>query len=213
MQSLHWAEDKTVADLVPFDPELTSLILGEMPIGDELFPHLTGLSKLESLNLAYTNVSSGFDQLAHLPLRDVRLEGCRRLNDESMRQLARIPTLRQLEVQMTPITDAGVQAVAGLPLEVFWAGGRVTDAGIQALAGTTTLRHLDLCAGGITDASIRVLASLPNLEVLWLVHCQITDASLDLIASMPKLRELTLEHTLVSEAGRRRFDALKPAAL
>src|SRR4051794_13800856 len=60
---------------------LTGLALGEMAVDDGVFPHLQPLRELAYLNLAYTGVKGDFSPLLGAPLRDVRLEGCRRVGD------------------------------------------------------------------------------------------------------------------------------------
>lgn len=128
---------------------LRGLVLGEMPIDDGVFRHIQELRHLSYLNLAYTNVEGDFTELAALPLLDVRLEGCRRVSDRCAQSLASFPSLRQLEIHKTGLTDDGVQHLAKLPLEVLWLGGPITDRGMKAVAGMTSLRHLDVCCPGV----------------------------------------------------------------
>src|SRR5690242_1102715 len=87
---------------------LTGLVLGEMPVDDGVIAHLAPLRSLSYLNLAYTGVTGDFTPLLGAPLRDVRLEGCRRIGDACARSLAQFPTLRQLEMHMTGLTDEGL---------------------------------------------------------------------------------------------------------
>ena len=189
---------------------LTGLVLGEMPIDDGVFPHLKELRELEYLNLAYTNIRGDFSILSGIPLRDVRLEGCRRVGDECAMALAQFPTLRQLEIHMTGVTDRGLESLSGLPLETLWLGPRVTDTGIRAIQQMKSLKHLDICAPGVTDESVRSLRGLETLEVLWLGHCSITDASLDVLCGFRSLRELGVGHTGLTAVGRARIRAALP---
>ena len=180
---------------------LKGLVLGEMPVDDGLFQHLAPLGKLESLCLAYTNNFGDFTTLAGLPLRDVRLEGCRRVSDLAARTLATFPTLRQLEIHMTGLTDRGLEHFKNSDLEVLWLGPRITDTGMNVLATMRHLRHLDICAHLVTDDGVRALAILPDLEVLWITRCRVTDDIIPVLAKLKKLRELNVRNTEVTERG------------
>jgi hypothetical protein len=189
---------------------LKGLVLGEMAIDDGVFQHLKTMRDLAYLNLAYTNIEGDFTALAGLPLRDVRLEGCRRVGDQCAGTLAGFPSLRQVEIHMTRLTDAGVNHLAHLPLEVLWLGGRITDQGMETVATIASLKHLDVCAPGVTDRGVRAIAGLTGLEVLWLTECRISDASIDVLAGFAKLRELAVGKTGITDAGKARLRELLP---
>ena len=189
---------------------LKGLVLGEMAIDDGVFGHLKSLRQLEYLNLAYTNVSGDFTALEDLPLRDVRLEGCRHVSDRCAQTLAAFPTLRQLEMHMTGLTDAGVEHLTSLSLEVLWLGGRITDQGMNSVGSIATLKHLDVCSAGVTDRGVRAISGLNGLEVLWLSQCSITDASVDLLGQFQSLRELAVGNTGITAAGRARLREMLP---
>src|SRR6266540_2228095 len=93
------------------------------------------------------------------------------------RSLAQFPTLRNLELHMTGLTDEGLAALAPLPLEVLWLGPRITDDGVRELAG------------------------LGELEVLWLTRSRITDASIGVLSRLTGLRELNVNYTEITAAG------------
>lgn len=205
-----WGSPLTVKQLAPLSglTRLRELALGEMSIDDGVFLHLKTLRELASLNLSYTNVEGDFSSLWGLPLRDVRLEGCRFVGDRCAQTLANFPSLRQLEIHMTGLTDEGVQHLTGAPLEILWLGGRITDGGMNAVATMTSLRHLDVCAPGVTDQGLREIARLSKLEALWLTHCGITDESVDLLGRFASLRELAVGKTRITTAGRERLRQL-----
>ena len=207
-----WGGPVTNDQLEPLSrlAHLKGLVLGEMPIDDGVFQHIRALHDLGYLNLAYTNVEGDFTELAKLPLQDLRLEGCRRVGDRCARSLAVFPSLRQLEIHMTGLTDDGINHLASLPLEVLWLGGRITDRGMKVVATMTTLRHLDVCCPGVTDEGVRALSSLKELEVLWLSNCQITDESIAPLSRLKSLRELALGKTGVTQLGKQRLRELLP---
>jgi hypothetical protein len=207
-----WGGALTSGDLEPLSrlTRLKKLVLGEMRIDDGIFAWLQPLRQLECLNLAYTGVRGDFSLLAGLPLRDIRLEGCRLVNDACARTLAEFPTLRQLEIHMTGLTDAGVDALAGLPLEVLWLGPRITDRALHTIGQMGSMRHLDLCAHMVTDEGVAALETLGNLEVLWLSRCGISDESVEVLSRLRTLRELNVSYTGVSAAGMQRLRTALP---
>lgn len=207
-----WGGPLTNDDLAPLAhlKGLKQLVLGEMRIDDGVFVHLQHLPNLETLILAYTSNRGDMTSLTHLPLRDVRLEGCRFVGDTCAETLARIPTLRQLELHMTGLTDLGVAALAGLPLETLWLGPRVTDAAMETLSKMPTLRHLDICAHNVSDAGAKMLASLPRLEILWLSRCDIGDECVEALAGISTLQELNVNCTRVTEDGLKTLRAALP---
>lgn len=189
---------------------LKGLVLGEMAIDDGVFRHLKPLRELNYLNLAYTNIAGNFNELAGLPLRDVRLEGCRHVGDRCAQTLANFDSLRQLEIHMTGLTDEGVHHLAHRPLEALWLGGRITDHGMKAVATMIALKHLDVCSPGVTDQGVRAISGLAGLEVLWLSNCRITDLSVDVLSRFKSLRELAIGKTGISSDGRERLRELLP---
>jgi internalin A len=211
-----WGGPLTNDRLAPLSrlTQLKALTLGEMPIDDGILPHLRNLRKLESLNLSYTRVEGDFTPLLGLSLREVRLEGCRRVGDRCAEILSRFSTLRQLEIHMTALTDEGVAQFAHAPLEVLWlAGSRITDAGMRAVGTMAELKHLDICSGGVTDVGLQAIAGLTSLEVLWLSQSRITDASIDILCRFTKLRELSVDKTGVTQAGKQKLRELLPGVL
>lgn len=198
-----WGGTLKSADLAPLArlTSLNALTLGELPIDDAVFLHLQPLRDLALLNLAYTAVHGDFTPLLGVPLRDVRLEGCRRVGDACARSLANFPTLRNLELHMTGLTDDGLAALAPLPLEVLWLGPRITDSGMSTIAGFANLRHLDICTHLLTDAGLRAIAGLRALEILWLTRSRITDAGVEVLAQFSALRELNVDCTGITPDG------------
>jgi len=84
--------------------------------------------------------------------------------DACARSLARFPTLRQVEMHMTGLTDDGLAALSALPLEVLWLGPRITDRGMETVGGFSGLRHIDICTHLITDEGVRAIAGLRALK-------------------------------------------------
>jgi uncharacterized protein (DUF2384 family) len=88
-------------------------------------------------------------------------------NQTTFQHLKGLPSLGQLSLDNTQVTDAGLEQLKGLP----------------------SLRHLSLRNTQVSDAGLEHLKGLPNLQWLFLRSTQVTDAGvLDLKKALPKLR-------------------------
>ena len=208
-----WGGKLTNQQLQPLErfTWLTGLVLGEMPVDDGVLLHLKPLRNLAYLNLAYTGMRGDLTPLLGAPLRDVRLEGCRRFGDAGARSLAQFPTLRQAELHMTGLTDDGLAALTPLPLEVLWLGPRITDDGMQSVAAFSGLKHLDICTHLLTDRGVRAIEGMRTLEVLWLTGSRVSDASVELLSQFTGLRELNVNSTEITPQGKEELRRALPS--
>ena len=116
------------------------------------------------------------------------LSGCTQITDAGVRHLARIPSLRYLDLTGTSVTDDGLQVLRDLPelrtLSLAW--NRVSEAGISVLARCDELEHVNLGSStGIGDAAIRALAGKRNLRDL---RIALTDAGLPRLHELPAFK-------------------------
>lgn len=208
-----WGGPLRNADLEPLTrlTGLRQLCLGEMSIDDGVLPYLRNMRNLDTLILAYVGIRGDFSALAGIPLRDVRLEGCRFVSDACAASLATFPTLRNVEIHMTGLTDVGVKSLAELPLETLWLGPRITDEGMAAVGRIPTLRHIDICAHMVTDDGVSAIAGLRNLEVVWLSRCSVTDKCVPVLSGFTGLKELNVNYTGVTPAGLAKLRAALPS--
>ena len=126
-------------------------------------------------------------------------------------------TLRELELQATQVTDAGMAQVAKLTsLEVFrlprgpGVAGQalITDAGLVHLRGLKNLKRLWLDRPQYTGAGVQFLADLKSLESLH-PSSGITDHDLAAIGGLGSLRELWIVGSPVTDEGLRHLSSLK----
>jgi hypothetical protein len=100
------------------------------------------------------------------------------ISDNDLRPFHALPHVRWIKIIDQPITDAGMQHLAGLSeltmLEL--ARTKVTDAGLRDLSGLHQLDFLGLSRTGITDGSLRILKTLDELQYLDLRSTQVTEA-------------------------------------
>ena len=128
------------------------------------------------------------------------------------RQLEGIRALRELVLENTPITDAGLVHLKGLTsLQILLLGNtNITDAGLGHLKDLVELKRLCLHDTGITDAGLAQLRGLTSLESLCLHHTDITDAGLVHLRGLTVLEILNVNDTQVTEAAANALRRLLP---
>lgn len=125
---------------------LRRLSLWNMSIDDASLEHLSGLRRLERLNLAL----------------------CNHITDAGLPHVGRLVTLRELDLASTgDITDAGLAALKPLT-QLRWLNlynAEITDAGLVHLHGCGELETLVLKGTKVTDAGVQQLEkAMPKLK-------------------------------------------------
>ena len=191
--------------------------LDSCPVGDGAARALSHLPDLESVTLADTDVGNdGVEALARGAKRLTHLDlGHALVDDDGVEHLLLLKhTLRVLSLDSRLISDRGVKRIADLrsleSLDLFAAD--VTDAGVGALREMRALKSLEMCGGRVTDVGVaRVARFCENLETLNLgQNAAVTDAGAAAVAaSLKKLTALNLTGSGVTDAGAKKFAALK----
>ena len=163
-----WQGGEIEYGLMSFAVEPTNL-LADGPFTDKGLAALAGLQGLCGLNLFWHTTgftSAGLGALEALP--NLRLLGCdgKRCDDDAMRQIARISSLRMLMAQGTIASDDGFEALSqSKTIEYLWfrESPGLTGRGFVALAAMPALRGLAASCKHVDDAS---LAALPRFRSL-----------------------------------------------
>jgi len=148
--------------------------------------------------------------------------------DEDLAYVARIPTLKRLDLSFTLVTDKGIKELEQLRqleelnLETAEAltdasmnyvkniptlrklnvrGVDITDVGMPAIAEMTALRSLDLSHTMLEDVGLEHLPALSDLEELYLGGDMITGINLNFLKLLPKLKKLSLDGIQRRNAG------------
>ena len=110
---------------------------------------------------------------------------------------------RKLNLDNTPVTDAGLAHLKGLNglQSLSLTGTPVTDAGLAHLKGLAELQMLDLTRTQVTDAGLAHLKGLDGLKSLSLNGTPVTDAGLAHLKGLAGLLMLLLSNTQVTDAG------------
>lgn len=105
----------------------------------------------------------------------------RPINDDFMRNVSALRSVRTLDVTFQPITDAGLKLIEALP----------------------RLEILRLYGTQVTDESIRTLSTLPMLSTLHIGCTRITKRGISELAMLPQLRSLILSRDQLDDLGGR----------
>jgi Leucine-rich repeat (LRR) protein len=130
--------------------------------------------------------------------------GLSKVTDDDLELLVAFPKLRELDLNGTKITNAGLvhlKALTNLKRLVLSANIDITDTGLANLRGLTRLEWLNLCITRATDAGLVHLRDLKALEYLQLRLTNISDAGLVHLKELKALNHLELSMTGIGDAG------------
>jgi hypothetical protein len=209
------------------DDAITDITFRFDAVTDEDFQDVSKLARVESVTIQECSGLSdkALEQIATLPkLRRLRIRQVP-FTDKGVAALKNTQTLRELWLQHTELTGAGLEALAELPLETLHLGGaKLTDEGLACLprfesltdlqvnAGQLhlngfpsllpleKLRRLDLAKVRVDDDAIARFAGLP-LTILVFDDDRLTDAGLERLSACTELEELHLSHSQVTDDG------------
>ncbi len=134
------------------------------------------------------------------------------LTNDTLRPVENLLGVRELDLDGSRDTDAGLAAIRGLTqLEVLSLSySQVTDDGIACLVGLPRLHELRLDRTSVTDAGLEKIGRLTELQWLALGETKITDAGLECLKKMTELRWLGLGSTKVTDAGVKKLQQALP---
>jgi Leucine Rich repeat len=146
-----------------------------------------GLTSINSASLIGDDdldIISQLDQITSL-----NLNGSKRLTDNGLRHLARMPQLREL-IMGGQITDQGLEVLGQLRelriFQMFWQSN-ISDAGITNLRFCEHLEEVDLLGCNLGDGAIAALAGKPKLR-RFKTGQNVTDDGLALLQQFPAFK-------------------------
>ena len=184
--------------------KLESLDLAYTKVGDAGVKHVAGMVELRELDLFNTNVADvGFEHLKELTKLQTLNLSSTRITDAGMVNLTRMPNLQSLNLSETRMGDAGAMSLRNLNelREVDLSNTRLTDAGLLYLNGLTKLESLDLRGTKISSKGLKHLTPLKRLQSLKLSSIEINDTDLALMSGFADLKTLYLGWTKIGDAG------------
>jgi Leucine-rich repeat (LRR) protein len=207
--------------------QLRSLTLVDTSIGNFSLNQIKGLTELREVHW----VGETFTDNSPLYLRELPVEklycDCPRVGDGGLKHLRYLPALRELQLERSRTSAAGLDALAKSPLlervvlgdlelddrafvglskldelvELDLAGGVLLEPEIPTLAELRGLRRLNLRVEGLGAESTSSLTALTELRELNLADTAISDDSLKHLSGLTKLESLELRGTRVTNAG------------
>jgi len=173
-------------------------------ITDRGLGHLVGLSRLKCLRAGGSSKSTlsdaALEYIGRLPALEVLLVGGRGITDRGLASLARLTTLRELNLfTVGRVTDDGLAYLAQLKqLRKFSVrGGRFTVSGLKQLDALPHLVELNV-AGVHPDGAALDLNGLTALEMLS-IGGDLTDRDLVTLSRLRRLRRLSLRGRFTGE--------------
>lgn len=129
-------------------------------------------------------------------------------DDESLRRLAALTSLRILIISDCAATDEGIAALGSLKELEYLAidGSDLTDETLRCISGLSNLQELRIW-GNFTDQGLEHVSRLPNLRVLWISTRLsrgpgfFTDNGLSHLGRLRTLEELGVGSPLFTEDG------------
>jgi hypothetical protein len=147
------------------------------------------------------------------PIARVQMAG-EQFGDDHLKLLKYIPTLENVYVSNTSVTDAGIKDLKVLPrlktltINVLTRPAKITDAGVKELGDISTLAGLYLGGVPITEECFASLARLRELEAFSYSSYPfdaggvgIGDTAARFIATLPRLKHLSLGDTSITDEG------------
>lgn len=122
--------------------------------------------------------------------------------DADMFQLARLPSVRRLDINVGELSDQGLQWLARLKHLThltLYDNEQTTDTGFKPLSKLQHLRVVNLQGGTFTDAKLRHLSNASELIELYLSYTKIDGQGFDSLAKSNKLELLDLGYTLLTD--------------
>lgn len=182
---------------------LRSLNITHTPVTDEglmqLPPSITWLSANHTDAMHNPHA---LDQLSGLKTLHVATTT---LNDEGLKELAKLPNLQELIVTRTKVTDAGINHLKAAPRlrDLHASETQLTDACIDSLL-EMPLRSFSCRESTLTDAGLTKLAKHRTLEWVNVSGTRITTEGLMQFENAPRLKEMLVNLEQIDEDALRR---------
>ena len=204
--------DHAIEILADF-PRLTHLYLLENQFSAEALAKLVRIDRLRLLDLrgcgaVNADLLGRLSSMEHLVA--LRLRGYN-VDDHCLRAVSRFSHLTSFTLEESPAGNAGLAALAQLPLEslTLFRCNVINDEGLKIVSQWGKLRSLSLRDMAIRGDFFKELAGLPSLRTLSAIQTMVSDGALQHLTGCEQLEELALAQTLVTDGGLEAMSHLK----
>ena len=148
-------------------------------------------------------------------ITEVSLNSQRDLKDADLQALSDLPSLQELRLDHTNITDRATVYLESCPRLRLLALRQVqiTDASLPHIAKLTQLRELDLWGTRVTSDGLQALTGLHHLEELILHDTSVTDDVIPILSGFRSLHTVGLGNTKVTDSGKQELRRLRPGII
>lgn len=183
---------------------------------DEVLSRMTKFRSLTELSITRAPITEAglrsavrFPALKHLHLRLIQ-----DITPDALSCLADCPNLEILLLDCMPINDQTLKELSRLPsLRVLLIEGHETDVtitakGLSYLTELQTLEHLSLWFRPLEDEEVRTISQLSNLQHFSCDGQKLTSKSIDYLEQLESLKSLTIQEAPIGIPELRRLAAL-----
>lgn len=135
------------------------------------------------------------------------------VSDESLRTLAGMKDLQELDLNWTSVSDAGIAHLTKLPnlktimimkshpplSKTYCNPSQLTGQSIEHLAKTPSLEKVIFWGAELSDADLAKMKSCPNLKEFWLIDCRLSNQSISGLQELHSLEYLDLSDNEIDD--------------
>ncbi|CAN5155530.1 hypothetical protein BH10CYA1_BH10CYA1_30970 [soil metagenome] len=180
---------------------------------NDLTPEWAKLAELPLSIFSATNTKitdKGLLAITKIPsLRDLNINQCPELTDESMKNVPRLKLLRKIEAASNKFTDKGLALMAqaeNLEMLNLNFNHYIHGDSLRSLVKLKRFDAIKLAGTAVSDATAAWLGSFPHIRVLDLARTRISDASIPMFMKQKEhLRQLFLDETAITDKSIKNF--------
>jgi hypothetical protein len=176
--------DEVVKADLQRQPRRVSAKYTRMDISEQAMRYIAKMYALKELSMRDTSIQD--DWLVHLenlPLLHLSIYGSK-VTDEGMKHLAKITSLRSLNLSETDITDEGIRNLKPLKelINMNLTRTRITNDGVREFKAFRHLRNVDLDHTQVTPECLKTLIKIKSLWSVSFTDMPLTEADLRVLS-------------------------------
>jgi len=182
----------------------SSLFMARPEYFDRFRPDDINTISFEALEETTPLTDATVAHITHLTgLTTVKFNTCDSITNKSLTYLEKLPNLRALAIEDTPITAESLaktsflRRLTNLRLEP---GGKVSDL-LAALKGSEAMENLWISGSALTLSDYQMIGTLKKMRTLAVPYCGANDADVMAISDLPLLQELNMAQNKITRAS------------